>query len=78
MHCKLKINSKKIQITKKPTLFYESILVIFAFLTKKEEERVGGIIEIDQMTNKVHISVNIKKKGYLTFYINVYNLFCVH
>lgn len=59
MHCKLKINSKKIQITKKPTLFYESILVIFAFLKKKEEERVGGIIEIDQMTNKVHISVNI-------------------
>lgn len=64
MHCKLKINSKKIQITKKKTtLFYESILVIFAFLTKKEEERVGGIIEIDQMTNKVHISVNIKKKA---------------
>lgn len=64
MHCKLKINSKKIQITKNPTLFYESILVIFAFLKKKEkEERVGGIIEIDQMTNKVHISVNIKKKA---------------
>lgn len=63
MHCKLKINSKKIQITKKTHPFLRVHSGDICFSKKKEEERVGGIIEIDQMTNKVHISVNIKKKA---------------